>query len=154
MKTPGTATTADVVLELASAFAARIARLLENEPIESFVDRVNRIVQPDDEKIPIVSMTKPAERAVKTNGEKTNGKFRENRKIPPPKFKTDRKRIPRDLSPRLRAIMEVLVEAPRPITDEAIAKRLDMSIAAAHTALWRLRKRRLVDMLEPAPSAA
>jgi hypothetical protein len=63
-------------------------------------------------------------------------------------YSTERKRLPRDLSPSLRAIMAFLMKHSKPVTDHEVSKKLDLTIAAAHTALWRLRKKRLVALVE------
>jgi hypothetical protein len=64
-------------------------------------------------------------------------------------FKTDRKRVPAKLSPRLRAVLQFLIAANgKTVADARIAKKLDLSVAAVRTALWHLRKQDLAEMVE------
>jgi hypothetical protein len=97
--------------------------------------------------LPIAAASEtPAERR-RGRPRKTSKPFGINRKTSP-FYATDRKRVPSDLSPRLQSVMKEVMRHSRPVSDQQIAKKLDVTIAAAHLALWRLRKKKLVTMVE------
>jgi hypothetical protein len=63
------------------------------------------------------------------------------------RFTTSRRRIPSAMTPRLRSVLQFMIDAKKPVSDKQLSRDLDMSIAAARTALYHLRRNGFAEML-------
>jgi hypothetical protein len=63
------------------------------------------------------------------------------------RFTTSRRRIPAAMTPRLRSVLEFMIEAKKPVSDKQLSRDLNMTIAAARTALYHLRRNGFAEML-------
>lgn len=63
------------------------------------------------------------------------------------RFTTSRRRIPSSMTPRLRSVLQFMIDAGKPVSDKQLSKDLNITIASARTALYHLRRNGFATML-------
>jgi hypothetical protein len=142
MVTKKTLDTADQVRLLLASFTAHVEELLQaqNGPVAVRPLRTAAPAPPPKKIGDHMAMMRAA-KAAKSSRANANDGWNVR------KFKTDRKRIPASLTPRLREVLRFLIDAKKPVADTLIAKEFGINMVATRAALWRLRKSHLVEML-------